>query len=84
MSLNWGRLKGAGAGGSEVDFHFLLFLIEENVSYHEIFRNEKISFLTKFITILKLKNTYNYIAGANLNRDSPKNNFKIYLLLQFL
>ena len=32
-----GILKGARAGGgSEVDFHLLLFLIEENVSYQEL------------------------------------------------
>ena len=35
-------------------------------------------FLTS-IAILVLKNTYNYIARANFNRDSPKIKFKIYL-----
>ena len=30
------------------------------------------------------KMTYNYIARVNFNRDSPKINFKIYLLLQIL
>ena len=31
------RLKGSGGGGSVVDFTFLLFLIEEIVSYQEHF-----------------------------------------------
>ena len=54
-------------GGSEVDF--LLFLIEESVSYQEnFFRNEKIVFPAN------LKNTYNYIACANFDRDNTKIN----------
>ena len=38
-----------GAGGSEDDFHFLLFLIDGNGSYQELFRYEKILFLAKVI-----------------------------------
>ena len=67
--------------GSEVDFHFLLFLIEENGS--NIFRNEKILFLPEVVAFWNLENTYNYIARVNFYRDSPKINFKIYLHLQF-
>ena len=33
--------KGAEPGGSYVDFHFLIFLIEENVSYQERFSEWK-------------------------------------------
>ena len=47
-------------------------------------QNEEILFLAKVITISNPKNTYNYIARMNFNRDSPKINFKIYLLLQIL
>ena len=49
-----------------------------------VFRNEKILFLAKIIAFWNLENTHNYIAGAYFNRDSPKINLKIYLLLQFL
>ena len=41
-------------------------------------------FLAKVIEFSNCKNTYNYIVRANLNPDSPKINFKIYLLPQFL
>ena len=52
------------------------------------FRNEKILFLAKVIEFSNRENTYNYknnyIARANFNHDSPKMNFRIYLLLQCL
>ena len=74
-----------GRGGSEVDSHFFfLFLIEENGSYLELFRNEKNLFLVKVIKYSNRGNTYNCIciACANFNRDFPKVKFKIYLLLE--
>ena len=50
-----------GAGGG-VDFHILLFLIKENVSYQELFTEWKTLFLAKVIAFLNLENT----ASANL------------------
>ena len=47
-------------------------------------RTEKILFLARVIEFSNPKNTCNYIAHANFNRDFPKINFKIYLLLEFL
>ena len=41
-------------------------------------------FPAKVIAFSNFENTYDYIAHANLNRDSPKINFEIYLLLQLL
>ena len=38
-------------------------------------------FLAKVIESLNRENTYNYIARTNLNRNFPKINFKIYILL---
>ena len=57
--------------GSEADFHFFLFLIEEDGSYQKLFWNGKILFLAKVIEFLIRENTYNYIASANFNRVSP-------------
>ena len=47
--------------------------MEDNVSYQD----GKLLFLAKVIEIFNRKNTYNYIALANFNRDSPKINFKM-------
>ena len=63
---------------------WFLFFTFFGVSNRNFFRNEKILFLAKIIAFLNLKNTYNYIAHANFNRDSPKMIFKIYLLSRFL
>ena len=43
----------------------------------------KILFLAKVIAFSNPENTYNYIACANFNRESPKINFKIYILQHF-
>ena len=65
-------------GGSVVDFHFLLFLIEEKCQLPGTFLGMKnILFLIKVIACLNLKITYNYIAHVNFNRDFPKISFKI-------
>ena len=48
------------------------------------FQNGKILFLAKVIALSNLENTYIYVARANFNRDSPKIDLKIYLLLHFL
>ena len=80
-----------GGGGSEVDFQFLLFLIEEDSSFQVFFfRDEKILFQTKLLNfqIAKIHTqlhtiTYNNIAHANFNHDFPKINFKIYFLLYY-
>ena len=45
---------------------------------------EKILFLANVIAFSNLENTYDYTARTNFNRDSPKINLQIYLLLQFL
>ena len=74
--VGW-KIHVKGAGGSEVDIRFLILSIEENASYQELFRNEKIFFLAKVIAFSNLENTYNYIARPNFNRNSPKINFKI-------
>ena len=42
---------------------------------------EKILFLAKVIALSNLKNTYNYIAQANFNRDFPKIIFSSYNFL---
>ena len=47
-------------------------------------QNGKILFLAKVISLSNLKNTYNYIAYVNFNRDFPKINFKMFLFLQIL
>ena len=66
-----------GRGGPKSIFNILLFLIiEENGSYQELFSEWK--------NIVPSQNTYNNIAHRNFNRDFPKINFKIYLLLHFL
>ena len=59
------------------------FLAEwtENDSYQKLFRNGKILFLAKVIEFSNRENTYNYIACAKFNRDYPKINFEIYLLI---
>ena len=54
---------------------FWLFLMEENVSYQELFLEWK-----NVVSSQSRENTYNDIVPANLNRDSPKTNLKIYLL----
>ena len=50
-------------------------------------RKKKILFLPKVIALFKARKylyiIHNQIAHVNFNRDSPKINFKIYLLLQF-
>ena len=79
---NW--FKGAGGRGPRSIFTFLMFLIKENVSHQELFQNEKLLFLAKVIEFSNRENTYNYIAHANFNRDSPKIYLKNYLLLHFL
>ena len=43
-----------------------------------------ILFLANVIAFSNLENTYDYTARTNFNRDSPKINLKIYLLLHFL
>ena len=48
------------------------------------FQNEKILSLAKVIEFLNRENPYNYIVHANFINNSPKINFKIDLLLQFL
>ena len=47
-------------------------------------QNEKVLFLVKVIAFLNLENTGNYSTCANLNRNFPKINFKIYYPLHFL
>ena len=47
-------------------------------------RIEKILFLANVIALSNLENTYNYTARTKFNRDSPKINLKIYLLLHFM
>ena len=78
---------------SEVDFHFLLFLIEDNASYQKLFSEWKnvVPCIAKVIAFSNRENAYNYIARANFNRDSLtlknlKNylQLKNYLLLHFL
>ena len=44
-----------------------------------VFQNGKILFLAKVNAFSNREHTYNYIAHANFNCDSPKLNFKIYL-----
>ena len=74
-----------GAGGSEFDFHFFIVSDRGECQLPGTFlQNEEILFLAKVIAISNPKNTYNYIARVNFNRDSLKINFKIYLLLQIL
>ena len=75
------NVKGAG----EVDFQF--FVVSYSGEWQlpgTFFGMKKILFLAKVIEFSNRENTYNYIAPANFNRDSPKINFKIYLLLHFL
>ena len=82
MKINFGTPyplnKGAGEKGPSSSITFIFFLIKKNVSYNKLFRNAKRLFLAKVIVFLDLKNTNNYIASANFNRNSPRINFKIY------
>ena len=78
LKMIWETIEGAGVQGI-----FLMFLVEENESYQDLFRNEKILFPAKVIALLNLKNKYNYIARSNFNRDFPKIDLKLHLLLQF-
>ena len=76
-----------GAWGPRSIVTFLLFLIVDNGSYQEHFFGMKkycSQILSKVIEFSNCENTSNYTVDANLNRDFPKINFKIYLLLQFL
>ena len=68
------REKKRSRGGLKSILTFLLFLIEGNGSYQELFiyRMKNILFLVKVIALSNLKNTYNYIAHAKFNRDSRK------------
>ena len=64
MMLLGGRGEGGGGGGGggEVDFHFLLlFLIEDNGSYQELFSDGKILFLAKVIEFSNHEKLYEEI-----------------------
>ena len=69
--------------GSRSIFTSLLFLIEVN-QLSETFYGIKNAAPSQSYRISKSQNTYRYIELANINRDSPKINYKIYLLLHFL
>ena len=59
--------------GSEVNFQFSLFFIEENGSYRKFSSvYEKVLFVAKVIDFWNIENTYNYIARANFNHDFPE------------
>ena len=60
---------------------FDYFLWRKMSASRNFFLNGKIS-LAKVITFLNHENTHNYIACSNSNRDSPKINLKIHLLLR--
>ena len=65
----WNKeIKGTGGGLRSV-FTFWLFLMEDNLSYQELFSEWK----NVFIAFSNLENTYNYIACANFNRVFQKN-----------
>ena len=79
----WMEFK--GAGGSEVDFHFFVVSDRGKCQLSEtFFEMKKYCSLPKLFHFEISKNTYHYIARVNFNRDFPKINFEIYLLLQFL
>ena len=61
--------------------------LEESSSFQELFLRWKTLFPSQSYRILKSRKciltSYSYIACANFNRDSPKYNFNVCLLLQF-
>ena len=71
-------------GAEVVSLLFCCVLQRRKAATRNFFRNEKILFLAKVIALSNFENKYNYIVRANFDRDSPKINYKIYLLLQFL
>ena len=78
-------LRGPEGGGVLGDRFSLFdgFLWRRISATMNVFQNGKILFPANDIAFSNRENTYNYIALANFNCDSPKINFKIYLLLQF-
>ena len=73
-------IKGAGGGGgSEVDFHFLLFLIEGNASYQEILIKSK-NIALIFIKVIKMRVLKKMEALCHL-RNAPNPLFGQYLRL---
>ena len=58
--------------------------MKENVSYHERNSEWKNIVLSQNYRIFKSRKYIQLYARANFNRDSPKINIEIYILLHFL